>query len=877
MAADERNRIARGPVTPRVQLGQLLTPMEIASAIENFRPTREGSLRSIAGPTPYLPKYKNQDATWDSAKKDVDDYANMHGIFHAILGNGQREVLLLHCGKELWVFEGWSKCWRPLISATSSYAQLKVALHDDERARSPTQFVSTPNGVVIIPQADKDRRPYFYDGEVILPLGYAEVPGSPSPTGPNSPAALDNSRRANTVGYYLNATTMNRSRMRPDFIHGKYATGRIGSISTVSDVNHDKEGEPVDVTPIGCPFLLGGEWSCATQWVDYFGNLSPISLRSQPIRLYRRPIGFNGDEKPEPGETLQHQFVWASVDQGPKGTIGRILYRTKDVLNSGSAELYQLPSTSLGRSTNRSVELVASAQFATIPENCSRLFPDNVPDTALVQPPRDIVAVPKFKTASLAMGRLFIANLDSDPGAIMYSVLGKWGTFERQSIIFPDPSGGAVTGLLKVQGGLLAFTNSSTYLVTPADDGIGFRSFPISTTIGCVAPRSINELPNGLVIWLTEDGFYAFDGKEVIALFNGLEDEVALFSRSRLVQAASTIDYDSKEYICWVTTQDSLYNNRGYVFDGQGWKIRTGAKYTDLCTTKDHRKYVLACGRVHGDYSNTLSSGTAKIIDPFGPDGSSGGASSDNSSTAFPTKTTTTSSTSTSSGGSSYTSGVSFTALQGASPVPDPDSPPSKDKIVETDSNLENIIAQKPTDQDNAYWGVWLLDHETRNFYPNPSFRQPVFETSWIGAGEHNRKTALTVTVWFRETSATQQMLVHVYRDWRKDAQVHEFNIDLDSPEDPSPAWSQIANEDGETWKKRRPYWIRKDIYIPSCEVFKLRFEGLPQTETVDTQANFESGTFEFREYATVPDIELIAIRIEESSRAGGARIPRSS
>ena len=183
MPADESSRVPRGPIAPRIQLGQLLTPMEIAASIQNFRITREGSLRSVVGPTPYLPRYKNLiEKSVGGPQKDVRDYTAMHGIFHAVVGNGQREVLLLHTGEELWVFEGWNKCWRPLISATNTHAQIRVSLHDDTRARAPTQFISTPNGVVIIPQAENDRRPYFYDGEVILPLGYSEAPASPNPT-----------------------------------------------------------------------------------------------------------------------------------------------------------------------------------------------------------------------------------------------------------------------------------------------------------------------------------------------------------------------------------------------------------------------------------------------------------------------------------------------------------------------------------------------------------------------------------------------------------------------------------------------------------------------------------------------------------------------
>ena len=808
MAADEPLRAQRGPVFPRVQFGKLISPIEMAGSIENFRMTLEGSLRSVRGPTPYLPKYRSAGGAIPSipGRKDVYDYGPMHGIFHAVLQNGQREILLVHVAEELWTFEGWNKGWRVLLSATDSEAQISVRLTDDVRPRAPTQFVATPNGVIIIPQADNDSRPYFYDGEVILPLGYSHAPSAPAIIGPTSPAGHENDRDSNTQGLSIRRHTMNRSRRSSAFFHGKFGTGRIGTISTIPDADRDTANERNYA--IGCPYLLHGEWHGATQWIDYFGNLSPISQDSQSVRLYRRPIGWKTTDKtPYPGETLQHEFVWASVESGPRGTIGRMLYRTKDTLNSGTSQLFEVPSAAFGRSADRSVELSVSAQFATVPENGSRTFPDNVPDSALIAPARQIGPIPKFKIAEVALGRLFAGNTPADPGVLHYSIPGRWGTFERGAILFPDPAGQAITGLRRVEGGLLAFTQSSVYSIVPSDDGIGFRSFPLSTTVGCVAPDSLAELSNGLIVWLAYDGFYGFDGQQIVPLTDGLENEIKTFARSRLIQATATVDPRTSEYLCWLPVGDSIYNNRGYVFDGSGWKIRTGAKYTALCTTADHRQYVLGCGRINGDYGPDLDS----RIEPQ-------------------------------------------TLEPGQSTV-DPKNPDTSGVVV-------------PSDEDEAYWGVWVLDHETRNFYPKSSNRQPIFETAWIGAGEPTRKTALTIKVWFRETSTTEQLRVRVYRDWRKDDEVHSVLIDLDSPDDPSPGWGVATPDDNAEWQKRRPYWVRKDIYVPSCEVFKLRFEGIPQTESVSLRVS--------QDHVVSADIEIIGLVVDESPRAGGGRMPRS-
>ena len=933
MPADDRNRSPRGPLFPRAQEGRLLAPAEVAASLENFYATRDGSLRSIPGPTPYLPKYYGDDSR-PASEKTVTDYVDCHGIFHALVAGGKRDVLLLHTGKELWVFCGWKQCWTPLISSTNPTAKISVDLHDDSSPRAPTQFVSTPNGMVIIPQADLDRKAYFYDGEVILPLGYSSIPGSPTPLGPKGPSASSaSSLTANSEGYVLNSYYMNRSRRVRGKRHHKFGHGRIGTITTIPDSNHlyDTTTEPPEapdppappdedsaaamairaLMPIfggmhdfakekkptfGAPHLLDGEWYGAVQWVDYFGNLSPISNRSQAIRLGRKPGSWTDSGRPKSGDELRYQFAWTGIPYGPTGTIGRIIYRTKDVINSNSGvTLFQLPASSFARtSTNRSVELALTSQFATIPENISKTFPDNIPDSALVGEALQIVPVPKFSLATVALGRLFIGNLSSDPGAVMYSLPGRWGTFEENSILFPDPEGGAITGLWKISGGLIAFTASSMYGVVPSDDGKFFRTYPISGTIGCSSPNSIAEMPNGLIIWLNEEGFYAYDGNQVAPLSPGLENEIPNFSRARLIQASATVDHENKEYICWVTTGDSLHNNRGYVFDGKGWKIRTGAKYVDLCTTKDHRRYVLGCGNVWGTYAvnfipNVFDSEFQDDVDNPGWDDHGDAVKARRKIDKM-------------SGVVKFSDGRNPSS---DNPAPRTDSrraeaelmsgdgPPDmtatrfmsaastygKDPFEDIDNDITEGHRDKdlwdkgevmwPSDIDMSYPGVWVLNHESRNFYPNPAFRVPVFETSWVGAGEDNRKTAMTVKVWFRETSVGGKIKVSVYRDWRKTEAVEEFTMDLSSPEDRPPAWDIASGtSDDDSWQKRRPYWIRKDIYIPSCETFKLRFQGLTQGEYLSHSDHTVDST---------SDIEILGLTIEELPRVGGARIPRST
>lgn len=724
--SDERARIQTGPLTLRVQSGKLLNPADIAERVENFEVTEEGTLRSIRGPTPFLP---------ETTGFAYPSYGRMYGVFHALLQNGQRDITLVHTGEELWVFSGYKQVWEVLLTQGLGFS-------DDNRARFPTQFEATPTGIVIVPQGRGSSRAYFYDGEVILPLGYSQTPGTPSGLGPETPAGEENSRNANTEGYSIRRYTMNRTE-DTESQHGHFGTGRIGTVMPAPGA-------------VFQGWVMSGYWRAAVQWIDRWGNLSPISGRSGAISIDQR------SSKPDsisssvgaaletahlsyPIETVQHQFLWTSIDRGPEGTIGRKLLRTKDLDNSGTVELFEVPGNAAG----------GTMAFSTIPDNVSEIWTDNAPDGWLLTTPVDVLPVPDFKLCCVAMGRLWIANTTGDPGILIPSLPGRWGTFERDSEMFPDASGAEITGLCRVGGGLLVFTETSTFFVTPSDDGRFFKASTISDAIGCVAPSSIATLRSAGVVWLGRDGFYLFDGQGVRLLSTDVKRQVRQINWSRALQSVAAFDDVRGEYRCWVPYEASDVNNRCFIFDGRGWRTRLDETFNAVCVTRDHRQLMLAAG---------------KNID-------SGGNSLD---------------------------------------------------------------------------GVWILDQENQTYIP--ATRSYEIETGWIGASSPMRKSVFTVKLWLRETDVEGTLTVDVFRDWRKKSSPdHSVVFNLDSPEDQPPSYGNTnLGTDGADWVRRRPYWIRKDIAISSCEVYKLLIR-------------------------TYREVEFLAIMIDEGPRLGSVRIPRSS
>ena len=751
--ADGRTKTKQGTFAIRIASGKLFLASDVGAKVENFLPTEEGTLRSIEGPLPYLPSYS---AVGVGAPTT---YGTMHGIFHARVGrNGERDILLCQDGDKIKEFQGWSKSWAVLIGTGGAYVD--DTFEDSTRPQFPTQFESTATGVVIVPQ---EGRAYFYDGTFVAPLGYSEAPGAPIGLGPESrlqttafeatPAAdylgVRVGMGVNDGGYAYDALPGRDSGMISSFRYG-----RIGFVvppvnwatayTSETDTSDNKLDAPTNrihgdkASAMIGGWLEPGKWRGAVQWIDCWGNLSPLSSQSNEVTFEYQPATYWDWYTSVDGwcvsyvakaEDVKKQVAWTGIDKGPERTIGRILYRTKDLLTSGVTDLYRLTQDTMA----------SDVSFATLPDNVSTSYPDNIPDAWLLHTAIAIDPVPQFKLCRVAFGRLWIANTAGAPGLLRPSLPGRWGTFPANQEIYPDPSGDEVTGLWRSSIGLLAFSERSTFLVMPNDSGDGFRSTTISAETGCSAPSSIATLKDGSVIWLGKDGFYRIMGQEDYA--RGVEHvsaDVELFVRrittSRRKQATAAVDPNTGEYRCWVSLDGSKTNNFCFVFDGVGWRTRTDVEAAAVCTTRDHRNYMIAAGK-HG-------------------------------------------------------------ALQ----------------------------------------GVWLLDHEQYRYQTEISTREATLETSWLTPGQsQERRTASTVYLWLRETTSST-VTVEVMRDWRNTV-IETQTAKRYAGDDTPPFWgSAVLGATDTLWAKRRPYWTRVAIYVPSAEVFKFRIRGTGNWEFVGVQ-----------------------------------------
>jgi len=379
-------------------------------------------------------------------------FGSFHGIYHGVLDNGTRDILLARHGENLQVFDGWDASW----------TTLKSGLSDDNNAKYPDVFVEVAGKVVWSNGIDN---PMVYDGYTLIPLGYNLPPSAPFGVGPEDTGDP----------IYRNG--------------GGYAhPGRIG---TVGDALSGQDGS-----------ILAGSWRYYVQFENLNGDLSPLSPASGAVNVRTERTAVVADDVEVSSwrldkafahklkwhsvvlDDLTKQFVVDGIAKGPEGTVARHIYRTPDMRSNPATPLW----------------------LCRIPDNTTQMWPDSAADAELQWPAKEPVSIPMFKVATQHQGRLVIGNTSADPGIIMASEPSMPGTFLKHAWAYVG-DGEEVTGLVSFDGLLIAFTPTKTYRVVITETS-GVVAEVLSSTIGCVAPASVCVAGWGALLWLGRDGVY---------------------------------------------------------------------------------------------------------------------------------------------------------------------------------------------------------------------------------------------------------------------------------------------------------------------------------------------------------------------------------
>lgn len=422
-----------------------------------------------------------------------------------------------------------------------SWEVIHTGLTSDVRPNYPDQFVVINDKIIWTNGIDY---PLVIDGHgSVHDLGFSQPPSAPSVYGPQ--------RLPSKSTWYPNG--------------GGYSWR--GNIGTPGDVLSGTQGA-----------VLDGSWFYYAQLEDIHGNLSAPSPASNQANI--RTIQASPYNPADPDTTtgatiddLLRQFIVRLTSTGPEHTVAVNVYRTPDTMRGSTKP--RLLARFAGRET--------------------QLFGDRRADSELGAEMEQTVPMPVFRTMCVHRGCLIIANTPGDPGLVRRSSPGFPGTLPKDDYIYPDTGGAEVTAVASHAGYLLAFTENATYDISDFA-----TATPLAQGIGCVAPRSIKALPDGRLIWLARDGFYAMNvNRGITRVSNPIQTLLRTDTNtSRLRKAVAAIDPRSMEYRCALAPAGNIRNNRIFVFDGENWRrIELRMSIVDICQVDDYRQYLLFAGQ----------------------------------------------------------------------------------------------------------------------------------------------------------------------------------------------------------------------------------------------------------------------------------------
>jgi len=292
--------------------------------------------------------------------------------------------------------------------------------------------------------------------------------------------------------------------------------------------------------------------------------------------------------------TTQRRLVTVELPLGPEGTVARRIYRTQN--------MYDADGVSREQGFGNEFYSVDEVQ-----DNISRYYVDVHPDVNLgslhtesfygLWPARaDRIAA--FKNT------MFLAN--SEESIVTYSGARKPEEFPRDNEIHVgDSISGPVTALYPTKNSLVVFKSRGVYLIK-GDPLNGFFPFTLTKDVGCIAPKSLKEIPGVGVCFLAREGVFILQGAlentgtitGVTRIGQPIETVLRRINYGAAENVRSCINFRDREYWLHVPVDGEVYPNMllKFHYEVGEWSISEDFVVRDVVCTEDHRNYIyLAC------------------------------------------------------------------------------------------------------------------------------------------------------------------------------------------------------------------------------------------------------------------------------------------
>ena len=215
--------------------------------------------------------------------------------------------------------------------------------------------------------------------------------------------------------------------------------------------------------------------------------------------------------------------------------------------------------------------------------NCSGITLSEVPAT-----------MTKAKFVKQFNNYLFYGNITLATGANSSRIY--WSDFKNAkswtAISFIDIAqndGQEITGMKVLSDRLVVFKDRSIYNVYfTGDVDVPFvmpGGGKSNSTVGCIAPFSIQEVDNGLV-FLSYDGFYYYDGMNSYKISDKVTDTLDGMSKTMLTKVVSLVQKNKNRCLWGMTASGSSEHNRVIVWDYSAniWSVYTGMSPSSMAT-----------------------------------------------------------------------------------------------------------------------------------------------------------------------------------------------------------------------------------------------------------------------------------------------------
>lgn len=393
--------------------------------------------------------------------------------------------------------------------------------------------------------------PAVYDGETVDVMGWSAIPAPPE-----AYAAVQVS----------------------NFLDGWAAAAVIAGGAQTFALSYMGLG-PYDVT------VGGTDFDCAYRYkvsfVNERGQESPLSEASSTI-LFKNIAGTGG--------VAGAKIVRVTIPVGPSSTVARRVYRTQNLKDSsGNFVLGRADQFFFLREVNDN--LIDAFEDGTD----DSLLGSLVDESALGLVPDGIRYIAPFA------GCMFVAGPSAT--SVFFSAPGYPEVFPPNNILnIGDAHLGPITGLFPTRDSLVVFKQRGIYLVKI--DGSGnFYVLTLTREHGCAAPKSIVDVPNVGLCFMSASDIYALTGTlesdnratSIQRLSTPIPLQMAKINRSAMANVRAAINHRDKEIWWGVPTLGNSAIDRVLVYHYEvgAWSFREDFPISCMLSTADDRQYLI--------------------------------------------------------------------------------------------------------------------------------------------------------------------------------------------------------------------------------------------------------------------------------------------